>query len=213
MTNREYCSGWRQVRVFTRNRSEFWYPGLLHAVVSPLVAHHQHHDLFVSKYRAPLGRDDGDTLIGDLPPQYLFAHESKQWHSSVWIRYRFDDTFEAEPRKALEHESELWYSDFLDYDLQSDLGGPRFCPTRKETALLHRATLIGEVLCSNSRVVLDAIVEDGPNIRFEQNQDKENMPLGSAFQSIGHTVCNAWELWQGGPVPVFVLQGNLYRLC
>jgi len=213
MTDREYCSGWRQVRVFTTNRSKFWYPELLHAVVSSLAARHQHHDLFVSKYCAPLGHDDGDTSIGDLPPQYLFEQEGKQWHSSVRIRYQFDDTFEAELRTALEREFELWYSDFLNYDLQSDLGGPRFCPTRTEAASLHRARLIGEVLCSNSRVVLDAIVEDGPNIRFEQNQDKRNMPLGSTLQSLGHMVCNAWELWQGGPVPVFVLQGSLYRLC
>ena len=213
MTDREYCSGWRQVRVFTTNRSEFWYPGILHAVVSPLLARHQRHDLFVSKYRAPLGHDDSDTSIGGLPPQYLFEHEGEQWHSSVRIRYRFDDTFEAELRTALERESELWYSDFLDYDLQSDLGGPRFCPSRTEAASLHRARLVGEVLCSNSRVVLDAIVEDRLNIRFEQNQDKRNRPLGSTFQSLGHMVCNAWELWQGGPVPVFVLQGSLYRLC
>jgi len=213
MTYREYCSSWRQVRVFTRNRSKFWYPRLLHAVVSPLVAHHQHHDLFVTKYCGQLGDDDGDTSIRDLPPQYLFVHKGEKWHSSVRIRYRFDDTLEAELRKALERESELWYSDFVSYDLQSDLGGPRFCPTRTETALLHRATLIGEVLCSNSRVVLDAIAEDGPNIRFEQNQDKENMPLGSTFQSLGHMVCKSWELWQGGPVPVFVFQGSLYRLC
>ena len=172
MTNREYCLGWRVVRVFTLNRSKFWYPGLLHAVLSPLVARHQHHDLFVSKYQCPLGNDDGDTSIGNLPPQYLFAHEGKKYHSSVRIRYRFDDTFEAELRTALERKPELWYSDFLDYDLQSDLGGPRFCPTRTEAASLHRARLIGAVLCSNSRVVLDAIVEVGPNIRFEQNQDK-----------------------------------------
>jgi len=213
MTDREYCLGWRVVRVFTMNRSKFWYPGLLHAVVSPLVARHQHHDLFVSKYQGPLGNDDGDTSIGNLPPQYLFEQKGQQWHSSVRIRYRADDVFEAELKATLERESaDLWYYDFLDYDLQSDLGGPRFCPTGTEAASLHRARLIGVVLCSNSRVVLDAIVEDGLNIRFEQNQDRLNMPLGSTFQSLGHMVCNAWELWQGGPVPVFVFQGSLYPL-
>ncbi len=99
-------------------------------------------------------------------------------------------------------------------DLQSDLGGPRFCPTRTEKASLHRATLLGDVLCSNSRVVLDAIVEDGPNIRFEQNQDKENMPLGSTFQVYwSHGVQRVRPVAGWAGTCGFVLQGNLYRLC
>lgn len=212
MTDQEYCSDWRQVRVFTTDTSAFWYPELLHTVVSPLVARHQHHDFLVTKYCVPLGYDDGDTSIRDLPPQYLFKQEGKQWHSSVRIRFRGNDEFEAGLGAMLERESSLWYSDFLDYGLQSDLGGPRFCPNRDLAASRHRARLIAELLCANSRVVLDAIAADRGDIRFERNENDLNSPLGSTFRSLGHMVCNAWDLSEGGSMPVYVLQGSLYPL-
>ncbi len=212
MTDQEYCSDWRQVRVFTMDTSAFWYPRLLHTAVSPLSVRKQHHDVFVSKYQAPLGYDDGDTAIESLTPQFLFERDGQQWHSSVRIRFRGNDEFEADLGVILERESSLWYSDFLDYDLQSDLGGSRFCPNKELAASRHRARLIAEVLCANSRVVLDAIAADRGDIRFERNENELNMPLGSTFRSLGHMVSNAWDLSEGGSIPVYVLQRSLYPL-
>ncbi len=81
---------------------------------------------------------------------------------------------------------------WLDYDVVADLGKDRFIKamaTAEERT--RRARLIANFVDATVRLMLDALVQDeGGKWRLEQNQDEQN-PHNSFFESVHHLFCNA----------------------
>lgn len=209
MTDHEYCSNWRQVRLFSREPMERWYADLLATAVRSLADLCPDLSLFVSRYVCPLGHDDGDTDIERLPADFLRNQDGKSLHCSVRVRFR-PSSIAEEFLGALRRP--LWHAGIRDYDIERDLGGPRFAPNQSKDASRRRARLVAELLSANTRLILDALETRDDATDFEVNPHELNSIAGSTFVSIGHMLCNAWSLRQGQPVPVYVLRGRLVPL-
>lgn len=213
MTDEEYCQNWRQARVFSSNTTSLWYPTLLGSVLKPVAEEFPSQKAFFSQYVLPLGQDDGDTNIDMLPERFLQRVGEERIHRSIRVRFRRGTGAEDRVTEILGSSSEYWYSGIRDYGIKDDLGGPRFSPNQEERSRLRRARLVAELLCCNSRLVLDAMIRDGDRYRFEENGHELNRPLGSTFRSVGHIVSQVWVDHGGGPLPIFVeIPGHMCRL-
>ena len=185
------------MRLFSSAPSAHWYLELVSEVVAPFAGQHPEGLLFLSQYSIGAGlTDDGDTTIADLPGPFQNPVPNID-HRSVRIRFRNSPTIEDELAKAVASANsacvQYWYSEFLDYDFEHDLMSLRWAPVKREDSdRLRRARLVANVLCANTRLLLDAIVSDGGVPRFERNTDDLNLPLQSTAYSLAHMVLQAW---------------------
>jgi len=211
VNDEEYCRGWRQARVFTRKASQDWYPELLAAVVVPFASDFPDHPFFFSMYACPVGMDDGDTEIGQLPAEFKIRVVDADWHFSIRLRFREGQDAEARLADLVDGDADLWYSEsggaLRPYAFLDDIGGPRFCPDQDAAARNRRARLVAEALKANNLIVLDAIVR-GSQLRFERNNHPENAPNWSTFLSLGHMFNNVWKDYRGMDLGISVVIQN-----
>jgi len=211
VNDKEYCEGWRQVRVFTRKTGPDWYPELLAGTVVPFASGFPEIPFFFSMYACPLGTDDGDTEISQLPAEFRTGRGNADWHFSIRIRLHEDQAAETQLAELIDSDADLWYSErgkaFRSFALLDDIGGPRFCPRQDPVARNRRARLVAEALRANNLVVLDAITGGSP-YRFEKNEHPENSPSWSTFVSLGHMFNNVWKDPKGRDLGISVVMQN-----
>jgi len=190
-----------------------WYPSLLGSVVKPVATEFPDQDFFFSKYVIWYGEDDGDTDCmptpdRKLPPNFEYTVQGRPGHRSVRLRFRENATFENRLRGLLDSNPDHYlYSDIRTFGFEGDIGGERFAPHRERTAVLRRSRLVATLLCANSRIILDALVQDGNLFRFEKNEHALNQPLKSTFISVGHMITQAYVDYEGNNLPIFILLG------
>jgi hypothetical protein len=201
----DYPDQWRQVRLFCQRADPYWYAKAVVEILRPLFEAYPGPLLFGSRYCAPLGLDDGDTDIAQLPAAFLHEFNGNRWHRSIRIRFRTDEGTEAEISERVHQSAHYWFSAFLDYPILDDLGGPRFSPNQDNERRLQRTRLVAELLRANTRLVVDAVVQGDGAPHFEENAHPENQRLRSSFQSVGHMLSNVWVDSSGIDLPVLAI--------
>jgi hypothetical protein len=115
---------------------------------------------------------------------------------SLKFRFALPDTevqaFEQEGSRRITDEGCV-ISDWRDYGLAIDLGGDRFVgEVRDASRRGERAKLVLSFLDAVSKLVLHSLI--GPDaqgrFRLESNDDYQQNPLGSSFESMHHLFCN-----------------------
>lgn len=204
VNNTSFCAGWRQIRIFSR-WTHLWYTSLLGRSIKPVLAAHPDSAFFFSMYQCPLGMDDGDTCIAELPREFLAGGPAEQMHMSVRFRFRAETRLEHALSQAIQGNPSLWTSGFLPYCALSDLGGSRFTPRQLPPDRAHRAQLVAEVLNANCRIILDALEPVGADFQLEQNQQPNNQMFQTSGQSVLHMLGNPWVHRSGQVIPLYVL--------
>lgn len=201
-----FHTGWRQVRVFTRdvNRPD-WYPQFLGTVVKPFFQKNPKTVFFISRYICRLKEDDdGDTDISKLPQDFLFLDAEKKYrHFSVRIRFRPGSDEEKILATAIKEMPQFWFWEFLDYGMPGGLAEKRFATDQNQHPQERRGQLMAELLCANSRLILDSLVSDNGQWKFESNDHELNQPFGLAAKSTMHMIVNPWSLNNSEPLPIY----------
>jgi hypothetical protein len=205
-TGDAFHKGWRQVRLFTRNVNRpDWHQEFLGTVVKQFWQQNPKTIFFVSRYICTLGEDDGDTDISKLPPDFLFIRPGKkQIHFSIRLRFKPESDEEGKLSAAVKEIPHLWHSGFLNFKMPGGLAGDRFATAQDTESQERRGRLVAELLCANSRLLLDSLACNSDQWDFEPNKNELNQPCGLAAQSTFHMVVNPWCLKDANPLPIFV---------
>ncbi len=97
------------------------------------------------------------------------------------------------------------------YDVLAELGSNRFVrPEADDTARAARAHLLVTLLDAMTRLMLDTLVQDERGVWVQEpNDELEQNPKGSLFESVHHLFCNA----TGVPLDVLLMrEGNTLKL-
>lgn len=206
--------GIRQTRVFVPSSEPDagWAETLIGKVFRPLTAEFaaQLDWFWFSRYGSTV-TDSGDCDVARIPAEYKLPLQPGADASHRSMRFRFsiaDDQQAAFERRALQVILEQGYrvSDFRPYDFVADTGNKRFLgnENRQPGRAEQRALLVTQFYAATSRLVIDALV--GPNedgrYRMETNDDLQQNPRGSTFQSLLHLFCNITST----PTDVYVFQ-------
>lgn len=176
------CS-WRSVRIFFKSPTAAAYPQALADIVQPFATKFPATPFFFSRYGPiPRGVDDSDTRIDELPDDFwfMFADGTRRHHS---LRLRFaalrrEEDFIVQRLNLLR--SRYWKHSLDDYDPLSFAEG-RVYVGANGPRKAQRANYVGELLCANSRYVLDTIYQDAVGMwRFEENPNW-HFPMSFAF--------------------------------
>lgn len=202
---------WRQSRIFTSTQTANWYFQMIDDLVRPWrgQAGAATTQYFFTKYLCPLGMDDADTEIAQLPGDFRQQSQYGPIHRSIRLRY-FEPPAPAgaaQPpaaagnlpipplQQAFEllmqaHPNRYWRYDFRDYDIANDLGGDRFSaiPAAQIQARRARGEKVAAVLEANCDLVLELVRPGG----FEQNGHELNFCLKTPVQSVAHLLNNVW---------------------
>ena len=203
---------WQQSRIFTSTKTGDWYFQMLNDLVRPWRAQFGAAvPYFFTRYLCPLGVDDADTEIAQLPAN--FRQNTQQYgviHRSLRFRFVEDlnhvaappaggpaaNPLPAPPRQhALDlllqqHPGRYWRHDFRPYGIQDDLGSVRFSEFAQ--AQINERTQRGEkiavVLQANCDLALDLFGPGG----IETNSHELNLCLRTPVQSLAHLLNNVW---------------------
>jgi hypothetical protein len=206
-----FHKGWRQVRLFTRDVNHpNWYPQLLGSVVKPLFQQNPETIFFLSRYVCRLNEDDdGDTDISQLPKDFLFpAPEKKQVHFGIRLRFQPKADEENTLATVLKARPDCWLCKFLDFGMPGGLADKRFATAQDNDSQVRRGRLTAELLCANSRLILDSLVCKNGQWTFETNDHELNRPFGLAAKSSMHMIVNPWSLNDSKPLPIFFRFNN-----
>ena len=189
----------RQTRIFVPNTVPYdnatWAETLLGRVIRPLVHQHPIEWYWFSRYDQSLEGDWGDCDKRKV----LEARHRLEWNGhfrSLRLRFRLSDAdvqaFEQDGAQSIEDEGCV-ISDWRDFDPVAHLGGDRFVgEDRDARRRRERAKLVVSFLDAVSKLVLHSLI--GPDaegrFRIESNDDRQQNPLGSSFESIHHLFCN-----------------------
>ena len=206
--------GIRQTRIFASSREpdSDWAETLVGRVIRQLVSEYADRLewFWFSRYGSPVD-DSDDCDIARIPSEYKqpLAAGERAVHRSVRFRYAIDDAGqEAFERRALQLIGEQGYrvSDFRPYDFVGDTGGRRLLgvENRQPGRAQRRAELVTRFYMATCRLMLDALIGPDENGRYrsETNDDLDQNPRGSSFQSLHHLYCNI----TGVPTDVYVFQ-------
>jgi hypothetical protein len=198
----------RQTRIFVPNTPPFdgdtWTESILGNVIAPLAREHPSLQWFwFSRYVQPRA-DSGDCDISEIPEKFAID----ELFRSVRFRYAIPEEegggFEHRARELIDA-SGARISDFRRYDWVADLGGDRFVgQERSDSRRENRAELVANCLSTVCRLTLDCLRgpdQDG-RYRFEENDSDQN-PHGSTFESLHHLFCNITNV----PTSVLVIAG------
>lgn len=174
--------GWRQVRIFTSDFSAKGYFGLLTTFPKALAERYPETPFWFSRYASPAGTDEGDANLSALPAKFLHP---QNLHLS--IRLRFLPRSDEEAFLETLFGDAFWRSDFRFYDVLSDLGSDRFCPSPELPNRLRRVALLSRLLHAHCLFLLDTI---GPDSTFELNGHEQNRFYKSTFLSTLHLFNN-----------------------
>jgi hypothetical protein len=204
----------RQTRVFVKSDEPLadWAETLMGKVFRPLTTEFAHslNWYWFSRYEQSAD-DSGDCDVSKLPTDYKQPIPGYgPFHRSMRLRFsvsEFADVTRFERRaEELIFGGEYWVSDFRDYDFIADTGNNRFLgvENRERGKSEKRALAIVNFYHATSALVLDALV--GPNeagrFRMETNDERQQNPRGSTFQSLLHLFCNITN----APTDVYVYQ-------
>jgi hypothetical protein len=160
MSPHDYCTGWRQVRVFLKDFDIKAFVEFHNGVTLTVVKAGLSSPFFISHYACD-DTDHHDTTLAGLPSEYRRPDGN---HHSIRIRFRETGNVEKLLLEEMpEKPQDCWYSEFLDYDIRLGLSGTRFsdysmADTGEDTANHERrAQLVGEILHYNTRLYLDTI--------------------------------------------------------
>jgi hypothetical protein len=207
MTDEAFHQSWHQVRVFTKNFVSGRYPELLGNTVAPLLIAKPNVSLFFSYYVSPLAgqyADNADTDIAALPTEFLFQLPPHgQCHCSLRIRFRETRGVRRRLRQLIEGEPNFWFSRIDPCTLPDVLDPLRFSTLQDHVPKLRRIRRVTELLCANSRTIVDTLTQQAGVWIFEQNNHGLNEIIGTVGQSILHMVVNPWSRNDSNPLPMF----------
>lgn len=148
---------------------------------------------WATNYTAPWSADP--TRDG-VPDSFRISINGDSYGFFVKFRYRCDDSRAFEAAVDSVTKAKGWHTVFGDYDLTADLGKDRFVASEQLAVSAsqsmwrqERADLLVQFLHRGLLLALDALVPEGPEWRFERDQEPENS-TGSTFQSVVHLICN-----------------------
>ena len=185
----------RQTRIFVPNTSPFdgdiWTESVLGNVIAPLAREHPSLQWFwFSRYVQPRA-DSGDCDISEIPETFAVDELFRSVRFRFAIPEQERGRFEDRARELIDA-SGARISDFRRYDWVADLGGDRLVgQDRSDSRRESRAELVANCLSTICRLTLDCL--RGPDhdgrYRFEENDSDQN-PHGSTFESLHHLFCN-----------------------
>lgn len=206
----------RQTRIFVPASEPDldWAETLAGRVIRPLVTEFasQLDWFWFSRYGA-LVEDSGDCDIADIPEEYkqALAPGAPRRHRSLRFRYAVKDVAQpAFEQRAGQLIATQGYriSDFRPYDPVADVASNRFLGTenRQPGKGEHRAMLVTQFYMATCQLVIDALVgpDERGRYRLETNDNLEQNPRASTFQSLLHLFCNITHV----PTDVYVFQKN-----
>lgn len=203
----------RQTRVFVQSDEpvDGWAETLIGRVFRPLT--NEFSDelnwFWFSRYLQE-ATDSADCDISLTPDEYKRPLDSPgvPHHRSMRLRFSISDplrcsAFEQRAREVIDVGG-YRISDFRDYDYVADTGSNRFLgvENRQPGRAKQRAILATTFYCAISKLVVDAIVgpDDHGRFRMETNDDLNQNPRRSTFQSFLHLFCNITDV----PTDVYV---------
>jgi len=206
----------RQTRIFVPPASPFddtqWCETLVGSVIAPLVS--QTEWFWFSRYIAPR-TDSGDCDINKVPEEFGVGINDQRLYRSLRFRYQISDdqanSFEIDAR-GLIYQHGCIISDFRLFTMVEDLGGDRFVGgERSEQRRVERAELMIKYLCDVCQIFIHCL--EGPDdigkFRLEMNDNKQQNPHGSTFESIHHLFCNITSV----PLRVLISQHGIGTDC
>jgi len=204
MTDDRFHQNWFQVRVFSRVPMPQQYIDLLVRVAKPLVERAPTLRFFFSHYYCPLGMDDCDTSIQNLPQAFRFNDpQHGVCHGSLRLRFRNRANEQALLENILRGQQDFWYSEILPCTPEGVLPPDRFATDQRQPQKARRIRLVAELLRANCLLVLDNLQQESGGWRFQENQHEENRRFGSVVKSVGHMMLNVWRRNDGRPFPIY----------
>lgn len=195
---------WRGVRVFIKDLTPEAYPEILHYLVRPFAEKFPTNPFFFSRYGPlPPGFDQDDRMPEDF---WLAFTDGTRWHQSLRLRFVAPGEEEDFLIELLQARNDLyWHTPFEDYHPMS-FAEDRAFAGGDEAAKIRRAGVVGEVLCSNSRYVLDTLqmTREG-KWGFEENKKAGVLQMSFAFPL--HMMVNTYGLKDGSATHAGILIG------
>lgn len=213
----------RQTRIFT-NQDEplHWAETMIGRVIKPLIIEFEDslHSFWFSRYVCQIGmngEDRGDCDFDSIPNNFkrAFPGFAQPGHRSIRFRFEIMDAnqvdFEARLQElVIQHSYAI--SDVREFDQLADLGGNRFLGGENRILVkqTQRAQLVAHFLQSISALVMDSLEGPDPENRYyiEYNDELEQNPNGSTFESLHHLFCNISQV----PVSILVSTGDQANL-
>lgn len=214
---------YRQTRIFANSDEPYtWAETIIGRVIKPLNIEFKDSlkSFWFSRYICQIGvvgEDRGDCEFALLPNDFKqpFTGFVQPGHRSIRFRFEVIDAnlvdFEARLQElVIQHGYSI--SDIRDFDELADLGGNRFLgvENRLPANATQRAHLVTHFLQSISELFMDALVGPDPEncYRLEYNDELQQNPNGSTFESLHHLFCNMTQV----PVSILVSTGNQTNL-
>ena len=213
----------KQTRIFANHDEPInWAETLIGRVVRPLVVEFKNslHSFWFSRYVCQIGvpgEDCGDCDFNVIPNNFKQTIPGfvQPGHRSMRFRFEVADSNQVDfeirlQQLVLQHSYAI--SDVRDFDKLADLGGNRFlgAENRLPANATQRAQLVTHFLQSISELFIDALVGPDPENRFrlEYNNELQQNPNGSTFESLHHLFCNMTQV----PVSILVSTGDQANL-
>jgi len=208
MAPQEYCTNWRQVRVFIPDQHPGNFSSFHNANTRPLVQGGGLDTPFFISHYLWSDADSADTVIANLPPQYRFGpiadptDSTKPWidaqgnmitvHASIRFRWREDAAGHYEQQLRGIIPANCWFSDFREFIMPDGMAHGRFSdyPVVNVADNERRAHMVGEILHHNSRLYLDMLRNGANGAVSESSNDDLNYILKSLLQSVMHMILN-----------------------
>ena len=211
----------RQTRVFVRSNepADNWWTTLAGKVFRPLTSDFADRLawFWFSRYGCSTD-DEEDCDIAKIPATYKQSLQpgGARFHRSMRLRFEIDDAQQANFETRLQDlvtQGGYVISDIRDYPrCLEDTGGNRFLgnENRQPGRADQRSRLVLAFYQITSQLVLDALAGPDAEGRFtlETNDDRQNNPRGSTFQSRLHLFCNITDV----PTDVYVFRKQALSL-
>jgi len=213
----------RQTRIFANQDEPLqWAETMIGRVIKPLITEFEDslHSFWFSRYVCQIGvrdEDRGDCDFDQLPNHFkqAFPGFAQPGHRSMRFRFEIADASQVDFEAQL-HQRIIQYgyaiSDFREFNQLADLGGNRFLGVENRLPInqARRAELVTNLLQSISALVIDALVGPDPEncYHIEYNDDLQQNPNASTFESLHHLFCNISQV----PVSILVSTGEQANL-
>lgn len=213
----------RQTRIFVNHDEQYnWAETLIGRIIKPLIVEFkdQLQSFWFSRYICQIdvpGEDCGDCDFKVIPNNFKqsFPGFDLPGHRSMRFRFEVGDAHQVDFEARLQ-QLILQYgyaiSDIRDFNKLADLGGNRFlgAENRLPANSAQRAQLVTHFLQCISELFIDTLVGPDPENRYrlEYNNDLQQNPNGSTFESLHHLFCNMTQV----PVSILVSTGEQANL-
>ena len=171
-----------------------WGKEIIGKVIKPVVEGYAIRWLWITRYLQPVASTPHLTV----PSEFQFVlPDAPDEPKAAFILFRLSIEDQSAHQRTIElgKAAGFFVSDWIEYDVVSDLGSNRFIHADANDAeRFQRAHQIAMFMSAVATLLVYSLREENGQWEVESNNDRVQNPANSFFQSVHHLFCNTTEV-------------------